>query len=313
MKVLQLGDINYEFHTTEQVISKFYFRVDLVEKNSENQYNIKIMFEECCFQICGSDPIWKKNEPIFMEQGFYREVEGTGIFYYLYAEKKIIVSYMESYRDALLVDTVLQFISLSSLYYDYTPLHAAAVGLNENGVIIMGNSGAGKTTIETSLLYNGFSYFSDDIVFVDSKMQMFKLGERIVGLRNNTVGILNTCYHTQIEQKSGSEEKLLWDVSEFKSKHKCLSPQILLFPEVCDEDNGDSVIRLDKGELYIKMIQLSISKNFPESLKVKYLYRLKNLAILCEGYKIFRKNIFNMKEYIDTIEQISVLIREGSS
>lgn len=49
------------------------------------------------------------------------------------------------------------------------PLHAACVGLNGRGILLMGSSGAGKSTVALQCLLEGFDFLSEDSVFVAPK------------------------------------------------------------------------------------------------------------------------------------------------
>jgi len=46
------------------------------------------------------------------------------------------------------------------------PLHAACVGLGDRGVLLMGDSGAGKSTVALQCLESGFDFLAEDSVFV---------------------------------------------------------------------------------------------------------------------------------------------------
>lgn len=312
MKGLRLGKIVYLFYASEDILQNFCFRVDLSEINKNEENSVKIVFENNNELVLSGDSIWEKNEPQFTEQGFYREVKEVGVLYYTNLEKKIIVRYRAEYDKLVLVDSVMQFMSLSSLYFGYIPLHAAAIGNNDKGIIIMGNSGAGKTTMETSLLYNGYSFFSDDIVFIDSNMRMFNLNEKIVGLRENTVRMLNSCFNAQINNSS-SQEKKLWDVSEKKSSYDYLHPSLIFFPEIGTECHIENILNVKKAELFVKMIKLSISQKLPAHFMQIYFYRLKHLVMMCDGYIIYRNNFFSMIDYKKNIDRISTLIQEVQS
>ena len=49
------------------------------------------------------------------------------------------------------------------------PLHAACVGLQGRGILLMGSSGAGKSTVALQCLLEGFDFLSEDSVFVAPK------------------------------------------------------------------------------------------------------------------------------------------------
>lgn len=46
------------------------------------------------------------------------------------------------------------------------PLHAACVGINGRGILLMGSSGAGKSTVALHALLRGFDFLAEDSVFV---------------------------------------------------------------------------------------------------------------------------------------------------
>jgi len=48
------------------------------------------------------------------------------------------------------------------------PLHAAGLALDGRGVLLAGTSGAGKSTLSVALARDGFSFMSDDTVFIEA-------------------------------------------------------------------------------------------------------------------------------------------------
>ncbi|RPI57456.1 MAG: hypothetical protein EHM55_01790 [Acidobacteria bacterium] len=50
----------------------------------------------------------------------------------------------------------------------YYPLHAAGLALDGHGVLLAGTSGAGKSTLSVALARRGFSFLSDDTVFLEA-------------------------------------------------------------------------------------------------------------------------------------------------
>ncbi len=56
--------------------------------------------------------------------------------------------------------------TLASRAQQLVPLHAACVGIDGRGILLMGATGAGKTTVALHCLLNGFEFLSEDSVFV---------------------------------------------------------------------------------------------------------------------------------------------------
>lgn len=77
----------------------------------------------------------------------------------------------EQFDDSLLefvaekILTILAFVSLPSKFY----LHAGAVAWNNSGIVIPGESYAGKTTLVKEFIKAGAEYFSDDCVILDKR------------------------------------------------------------------------------------------------------------------------------------------------
>jgi hypothetical protein len=59
--------------------------------------------------------------------------------------------------------------TLASRAQRLVPLHAACVGIDGRGILLMGSSGAGKSTVALQCLLEGFDFLSEDSVFVAPK------------------------------------------------------------------------------------------------------------------------------------------------
>jgi hypothetical protein len=59
--------------------------------------------------------------------------------------------------------------TLASRAQRLVPLHAACVGLNGRGVLLMGASGAGKSTVALECLMEGLDFLAEDSVFVEPR------------------------------------------------------------------------------------------------------------------------------------------------
>jgi hypothetical protein len=57
--------------------------------------------------------------------------------------------------------------TLASRAQRLVPLHAACVGMNGKGILLMGETGSGKTTVAMKCLLKGFEFLAEDSVFVE--------------------------------------------------------------------------------------------------------------------------------------------------
>ncbi len=57
--------------------------------------------------------------------------------------------------------------SATALFQQFLFIHAGAIGLNGHGLVIVGESGAGKTSTVGALVRNGGVYFSDEVALLE--------------------------------------------------------------------------------------------------------------------------------------------------
>ncbi len=96
-------------------------------------------------------------------------------------------------------------------------LHGGAVSRNDEGVAIIGSSGAGKTVLTLYLLLNeGFSFLSDDQVAIDRETYLMEPFPRGVGIRESTLALFDDIEvdHLQPRINLSGERKWFVDISE---------------------------------------------------------------------------------------------------
>jgi hypothetical protein len=77
--------------------------------------------------------------------------------------------------------------SLAARVQGLVPLHAACVGLGRRGVLLMGSSGAGKSTVALQCLLNGLDFLAEDGVFVAPKTMVATGVSNFVHVRSDSV------------------------------------------------------------------------------------------------------------------------------
>jgi hypothetical protein len=113
-------------------------------------------------------------------------------------------------------------------------LHAAMLEINGKGVLIVGESGAGKTTAALSLARAGFTLMSDDLIFIQidnnnkAKATGLLMSPNFVG---NSPVLLQDLEQT-LEQ--GGIEKTSADLAQFQistSSKRSVTPEVLILLE----------------------------------------------------------------------------------
>jgi hypothetical protein len=127
---------------------------------------------------------------------------------------------------------LMEMLKRRSLY----PLHAAGLALDGQGVLLAGTSGAGKSTLSVALARGGFSFLSDDTVFLEADAPGWRVRafpdqidlcpdatELFPELRQIAVDILPAGWQKrQIRAEAVYGTPISWDVR----------PRTLIFPTV---------------------------------------------------------------------------------
>lgn len=298
-------NILFEFQVQDEIKPYFEKRVVFSQYNEVEAYTKIYVTVELDNHIALSDvDFWERSEPKFTSDGFIREIPNIGVFIFDKNSKKIKVNYINNQKHAfdvleVVVDSTMQAVDLSTIFFDILPLHAAVVQKNGYGIIIMGASNSGKTTTESLLIQYGFDYFSDDILFLNQKGMVYNNQEYILPMREPTVQLMNDFFEKSIIFNHHEGEKYI-DRSMNLSSQKNVIPAIILLPGKVYTHNKDEkpyiIQKIDNSELYISLLKETISLQFPPEVIKLYLYYLKKLCMSVTGYRILRtqnyKNIF---------------------
>lgn len=311
---LEIKDIIFRLELEDDLKTQMLKRVPAITyEGSSIDFNVDVICKRESELIFTDNKFLDQQEPDINEDSYYREILNLGIFKYDKTNKKLMVSYIISDKylfDSLevVVDTILQFIYLIMLEFGIVPLHTSAVAYEKKAVLLFGNSGSGKSTLELSLLNSGFSYFSDDIAFLDDENQIFGSGERILGCLNKTLEITDQIFKAkilQVENSDISRKNIVYLSDEIVSEHYKLQPIIIVFPQR-SENIKEPLIKLNSGQVWTELIKITISKQFSSEQKQLYMKRLKNLALATTAYYYYwNENEENqIKRVCETIRTI---------
>lgn len=271
----------------------------------------KIVFKDTSF--CN------RISPKISSDGIYYEMHDYGIFKFDKEKSEITVNYAEDksknneqnfFRN--IVTGTLQIINLSTLFFNLLPLHAATVKKDEYGIIILGDTTQGKSTTEYLLLHTNFDFFADDIIFLDESGFIHNNCEKLVSIRNGTVKLSNQLFGEKLPAMEPNEEKLFLPIEGIDFSKKII-PKIILFPEQRYDINDDKpylIEKIDKSDLYLKLIKNSISSEFPAEIIKKYILNMKKLCKTVDAYRVIRTNYYKNTDCKNLLEELSKILHE---
>ncbi len=298
MKHVIICDVVFSFHLPSELIDYFNYRIDF-ESSISRKSNVNVDFIKKDSIEYNEKNFIDSYEPLFHTSGFYREIPGICTLRYDNDDKRIAVEYEERVLSSdnylfVVVDATMQFVSLSLLYYNILPIHAAVIEYCGNGIIILGNSGAGKTTLEFSLINRQFNFFSDDIVFLDTSLMLHDSSEKILAIRNDVINILSLDLR-KYNIKPVPGDKTLIHMDRYMGRNKKVTPIAILFPSLGQQE--ETLIRLlSETETLKRLIELTISSGLPITLKREYFLRLSQLARNVTAYEIRRSKKCDKQE-----------------
>jgi hypothetical protein len=125
--------------------------------------------------------------------------------------------------------------SISQASDAYHLIHAGVVSWQDRGVIIVGTSGMGKTTLVLKLVMQGCKFLSDEVAWFDSKLEAVEPFPRKLNIRREAQSLLGLPLKSEAADHSFGTEEPLWmvDIEEIAPNNigaRC-KPRYLLFPQ----------------------------------------------------------------------------------
>ena len=276
-------------------------------KQTENIINIKVLSDfspEEVPEIPDQDP-----EATFEDVSFYPgsknriitvkdtviniDDDSNSAFCYL-SPQHMDSSWVLAHRVFLL--PVLEILRKREAFY----LHAGCVFINGAGILICGGSGHGKSTLTYALARDGFSYMSDDAVFLKANGEnpsIFSFPEKLK-LDSSSCSFFSE--FSELPEIKGKVEISIKD-SNISDVVIDGEPQFIIFPHI--SETGECGIQpVDDTEAMLMLIQQSISMVGNNRIE-EHLDILKKLS---EGTKKYRLTIGgNFEEPVRLIRGIS--------
>lgn len=149
---------------------------------------------------------------------------------------------------ASVLDPVLYF-TLPAL--DHTFVHAAGLAQDDKGLLIIGHSNVGKTSLALEMVMNGYSFLGDDLIILSSKGEMLSFPKRVKLEGHNITERPEVL--RRIKERMGTKEKIFFKMltSYLKNKSRSVSTSvsigdILENPSICSRSNLNKVIHIKR-------------------------------------------------------------------
>ncbi len=117
---------------------------------------------------------------------------------------------LPAYAHSIIINSIMAKIK------SYLLFHAAAVSKDNQGIIILGSSGQGKSTLTLELIQQGFSFFTDEITCLNRKNYFIYPFPRTIGMKENGLSLFEALDEFNIESLPmiSGEKKYIMQVGE---------------------------------------------------------------------------------------------------
>ena len=153
---------------------------------------------------------------------------------------------------SMLISSVLEpllYFTLPAL--DHTFVHAAGLVHDDKGLLIIGHSNVGKTSLALEMVMNGYSFLGDDLTILSSKGEILSF-PKPVKLEGHNIPERPEIL-SRIKEKMGTNEKIFFKMltSYLKKKSRIVSTSvsigdILENPSICSRSSLNHVVHIKR-------------------------------------------------------------------
>jgi hypothetical protein len=199
-------------------------------------------------------------------------------------------------------------LSNIALIHNQALVHSAAVGINNQGVLICARGGGGKSTLAISALLNGFQYVSDDYVIMrkaeDGQMYVYPIYSTInlfPSMQQQLKGLNAKIVHKSYWQP----EKNTLEISAHHSQYVDKLPiNTVIFPQICNIETPsiEPIDGMEKGTAIVQLIHSTIEQ-LQDSYEPEYIKTLTSFVQNLNFYQInlspdLEANIKLLKQFL---------------
>ena len=230
-------------------------------------------------------------------QQLYVDIPGHGEALCEIRSRRVHVSYPEAEAaDPWLLSHPLFTIPLAEVAkrLGLYPVHAAGLAIGGKGVLVAGQSGAGKTTLALALLRGGFAFLADDTVFLSAG----KPGLRVLAFPDEadvtaqTMGFFPELQRLRaVPNPNGRLKQRICATSlyEVRPCWEC-TPAVIVFPQT--ERSKQSILTpMPKAEALLQLV-CNVLRTEPRSSQA-HLDTLAELVKSCRCYRLHTARDFD--------------------
>ena len=149
---------------------------------------------------------------------------------------------------------------ISNRMHQYLIIHAAMLERHGRGVILVGEPGAGKSTLSAALMQEGWRLLSDEITVINAERRLQPV-PRPVSLKNASIDLIHGRYpdavltDTAHNTSKGSVAHLKPSAISLQQATEAVAPTLILFPRyisgtelrITPIPGGDALMRMVEG------------------------------------------------------------------
>ncbi len=253
-------------------------------------------------------PISLANELVIDQNYFYLNVAGIGKYYATSGNLIIIEPYATADLESLRLYCLSNVFAAILFQRQVFPLHAAALKIENKLVLICGDSGAGKSSLQASLLSKGVKIFSDDVCvpYLSSSGEVFMHPSYpIMKFWRDTLSYFPFLGEPDVQLRPNYEKFGFFFHDEFQEK--ALSPSLVFFLEKSSVISELHLREIKGVELFQKLDSNVYRGEFlgQLDLRMSHFELFSRLANQLQGYVIERPTSINtINELSNKVEEI---------
>jgi hypothetical protein len=248
------------------------------------------------------------NEIVVDQNYFYLNVIGIGKYYATSGNLIIIEPFATADLESLRLYCLSNVFAAILFQRHVFPLHAAALKIDNKLVLICGDSGAGKSSLQASLLSRGVRIFSDDVCvpYLTSSGEVFMHPSYpLMKFWRDTLSYFPFLGEPDLQLRPNYEKYGFFFHDEFQEK--ALSPSLVFFLEKSSLISELHLREIKGVELFQKLNSNVYRGEFlgKLDLRMSHFDLFSKLANQLQGYVIERPDSINtINELSDKVEEI---------